>query len=84
LGSVAIPAQWLRPDHGTVASPPTTRSKTFHRGSRVYDQQAMGYADEGPYLLDTASPGNSNAGHDFGAGLTAMQKRELIEYLKTL
>jgi hypothetical protein len=44
----------------------------------------MGYTDEGPYLLDTNSPGNSNAGHDFGTRLSSAQKQELIEYLKTL
>jgi hypothetical protein len=28
--------------------------------------------------------GNSNAGHDYGTKLSAEEKRELMEYLKTL
>jgi len=28
--------------------------------------------------------GNSNSGHDYGTNLSAEQKRELMEYLKTL
>ena len=44
----------------------------------------MGYRDEGAYVFDTNTPGNSNAGHNFGTDLTDAEKRELIEYLKTL
>lgn len=33
---------------------------------------------------DSKLSGNSNAGHEFGVGLTDTQKFELIEYLKTL
>jgi hypothetical protein len=49
-----------------------------------YDVVQMGYLDEGLYLLDTTAPGNGNMGHDYGTALSAQQKRELIEYLKTL
>lgn len=63
---------------------PSSRAKTFKRGSRIYDQATMGYADDGSYLLDTSKPGNSNTGHTYGADLSMMQKRELMEYLKTL
>ncbi|MGH8595754.1 MAG: hypothetical protein ACREXT_03735, partial [Gammaproteobacteria bacterium] len=63
---------------------PDLRAQLFHRGSRTYDAAQMGYADEGAYILDTVKPGNSNAGHNFGAGLKDAEKRELIEYLKTL
>jgi len=44
----------------------------------------MGYVDEGAYVLDTTGPGNSCGGHDYGTALLTDQKRELIEYLKTL
>ena len=44
----------------------------------------MGYADKGPCMVDTTGPGNSNAGHDYGTGLSSAEKGELIEYLKTL
>lgn len=67
-----------------LLTPPAARAKSFHRGSHVYDPTQMGYTDGGGYILDTTSPGNSNAGHDYGTDLTDAQKRELIEYLKTL
>jgi hypothetical protein len=62
-----------------LLTPPADRAKTFHRGGRTYDPEQMGYADEGSYLLDTGRPGNSNAGHDYGADLSAAEKRDLIE-----
>ena len=64
--------------------PPAARAKTFHRGSRVFDAVQMGYLDEGAYVLDTTGAGNLNTGHDYGTKLTADEKLELIEYLKTL
>ena len=67
-----------------LLTPPGGRAKTFRRGSRVYDAAAMGFADEGLYLFETSGPGNSNAGHDYGTDLSTAQRRELIEYLKTL
>ncbi len=63
---------------------PAARAKSFRRGSRMFDPEQMGYTDAGPYVLDTASPGNSNAGHNYGTGLSPVQRRDLIEYLKTL
>lgn len=63
---------------------PDRRAKSFHRGSRSYDEQALGYTDEGAYVLDTSSSGNSNSGHDYGTKLADNEKRDLIEYLKTL
>jgi hypothetical protein len=63
---------------------PADRAKTFHRGSRVYDERNLGYTDEGVYVLDTAASGNSNSGHDYGTKLSSDEKRDLIEYLKTL
>jgi len=67
-----------------LLTPPTARAKSFRRGSRVFDAAQMGYTDQGEYLLDTNSPGNANTGHDYGTSLSRTQKRELIEYLKTL
>ncbi|HKP04666.1 MAG TPA: hypothetical protein VJU77_15040 [Chthoniobacterales bacterium] len=63
---------------------PAQRAKNFHRGSQDYDATQMGYADGGVYVFDTTTPGNSNSGHDYGTKLSSEQKRELIEYLKTL
>jgi hypothetical protein len=63
---------------------PAQRAKTFHRGSRIYDPAQMGYTDEGVYVLDTTAAGNANSGHDYGTSLSATEKGELVEYLKTL
>ena len=63
---------------------PDLRAKSFHRGSRVYDDHALGYTDEGAYLFDTTGSGNANTGHDYGTKLTQPEKGDLIEYLKTL
>jgi len=63
---------------------PGERAKGFHRGSRVFDEKEMGYTDEGAYVLDTGASSNSNSGHDYGTKLSAEEKRDLIEYLKTL
>lgn len=67
-----------------LLTPPVQRAKTFHRGSQEFDTTQMGFTDTGPYVLDASTPGNSNAGHDYGTALTAAQKRDLLEYLKTL
>ncbi len=63
---------------------PATRAKSFQRGTRVFDEEAMGYQDAGHYVLDTATSGNSHSGHDYGTDLPFSAKRDLIEYLKTL
>jgi hypothetical protein len=63
---------------------PAERAKSFHRGSHAFGENEMGYTDEGVYVLDTSASGNSNSGHDYGTKLTADQKHDLIEYLKTL
>ena len=63
---------------------PNERPRSFHRGSRVYDPRTMGYTDEGAYVLDTTASGNANTGHDYGTKLSPAEKRDLIEYLKTL
>ncbi|HEY4284739.1 MAG TPA: hypothetical protein VGM62_16885 [Chthoniobacterales bacterium] len=63
---------------------PAQRAKSFHRGSREYDEEALGYTDEGAYVLDTTASGNANSGHDYGTKLADNDKRDLIEYLKTL
>jgi cytochrome c5 len=67
-----------------LLTPPAQRAKTFRRGSHVYDAAQMGYTNAGAYVLDTTSPASSNAGHDYGTGLSPNQKHDLIAYLKTL
>lgn len=73
----------VRTMHELLTSP-TQRPKTWHRGSNVFDEKEMGYTDDGAYVFDTAASGNSNSGHDYGTKLSGNEKRDLIEYLKTL
>ena len=67
-----------------LLTPPADRPKTFQRGSNEYDATQMGYTDSGTYIFDTSARSSSNSGHGYGTKLTADQKKDLIEYLKTL
>ena len=62
-----------------LLTPSQQREMRFHRGSHVFDEGAMGYTDEGTYILDARASGNSNSGHDYGTKLSAEEKRDLIE-----
>lgn len=80
--------------NGSVASlqellAPATRRTTFYTGRVEFDAEAVGLgrkilSTEQVSLLDTRLPGNSNAGHLYGTGLSHGDKLDLIEYLKTL
>lgn len=74
---------------------PKDRPTTFCRGSDVFDWEKVGFVSEpsaepgklpcGPYFLfETKWPGNGNQGHLFGTDASQEQKRQLIEFLKTL
>jgi mono/diheme cytochrome c family protein len=79
-----------------LLSPVAERPKTFYLGNREYDPVNVGYRTEefpGGFKLDTSIRGNSNSGHEFNNGsgqgiigplLTPDERRELIEYLKSL
>lgn len=75
-GSVRTMAQLL--------TAPNERAENFHRGSHEFDDVDLGFKDDGAYVLDTNASGNSNSGHDYGTKLLPNEKRDLIEYLKTL
>lgn len=75
-GSVRTMEQLLRPAAARAAS--------FQRGTRVFDPVALGFTDEGGYKFDASTAGNANQGHEYGTTLLPAQKRDLIEYLKTL
>lgn len=73
--------------------PAAQRSKTFYIGSWEYDPVKVGYVDRfgpGAFMVDTNLPGNSNAGHEYGAGVDGLaplgeaEVWALLEYLKTL
>ncbi len=68
--------------------PPASRPARFAIGQRDYDPKQVGFRTDIPlpkakYVVDTTKPGNSNAGHGFGAQLTDAERWDLIEYLKT-
>ena len=82
-GSVASLADLLKP----VAE----RASSFKIGPN-YDIEAIGLAADQTrfdYTLETTDcsavdSGNSRCGHEFGTGLSASEKRALLEYLKSL
>jgi len=81
-GSVPTLTELLKKD--------TDRVKEFYVGSWTLDTANVGIVDvaeEGGvkhFLFKTTLKGNSNAGHNYGTDLTPDQKKQLIEYLKTL
>src|SRR5690606_22295801 len=80
-----------------LLQPASARPRAFYRGYDVYDPVDVGFvsdvAEEGGrrhFLFQTHTPdgepiaGNSNAGHEYGTLLSEEEKRDLLEYLKTL
>lgn len=77
--------------------PAAERPRAFYRGNDVYDQRDVGFvhtvAESGGrrfFLHRTHGddgrpiPANSNQGHEYGTTLSEAEKRQLVEYLKTL
>jgi RoxA-like, cytochrome c-like len=68
--------------------PASQRSKEFYVGSWEFNPDKVGLESDSPFTgafkYDTSLPGNSNAGHEYGADLNDEDRRALIEYLKTL
>lgn len=91
---------WLRAPYLHNGSVPTLddllkpvdqRPKSFFAGNDVYDQVHVGFVGNVPanatrsfIEFDTRQPGNSNAGHVYGASLSDEDRHALLEYLKTL
>jgi hypothetical protein len=76
------------PNLRELLMPTVQRSKVLYIGNWDFDPVNVGYETASPFpgatLLDTRLPGNSNAGHEFGADLTDTDRAALIEYLKSL
>ena len=79
--------------------PADRRVTEFHLGRREFDPVTVGFraaAFPGGFRYLTRLPGNSNAGHEYGAGkpravggddlpaLTDAQRWDVVEYLKSL
>jgi hypothetical protein len=81
LHNGSVPSLW------TLLQRVDQRPKTFAVGSREFDAKNVGLRGEGgpgTATLDTSLHGNSNGGHEYGAGLSDDDKWALIEYVKTL
>lgn len=68
---------------------PSSRPRTFLQCyDTQYDPQRVGLAVETRthcfFTLDTSISGNSNRGHTYGTTLSATEKADLLEYLKSL
>jgi mono/diheme cytochrome c family protein len=71
--------------------PSSQRDAKFTVGSREFDSKDVGFKSgpsDGPFEFDTSLPGNSNKGHEgqkYGTDqMNDVQRRQLLEYLKTL
>lgn len=80
------------PTVADLLEPPERRPPTFRRGGNLLDGDRLGFFS-GPetamrggstFLFDTRLRGNSNAGHRYGVDLSPVDKRSLLEHLKTL
>ncbi|MEM1439298.1 MAG: di-heme-cytochrome C peroxidase [Pseudomonadota bacterium] len=67
--------------------PPDDRPQQFFVGSRELDIVRVGLESgpgEGRSVFDTRLTGNGNDGHTYGTSLSAAERMDLIEFLKTL
>ena len=75
-----------------LLKPVDERPKSFSIGVRTFDPVKVGYLTDAPgfpkFQVEdpdgTPIVGNSNAGHTFGSQWNAEQRKQVIEYLKTL
>jgi hypothetical protein len=97
--AVPLDGLWLRapylhngsvPYLDALLEPVAQRPPVFYRGSDVYHPTRLGFVSEGTevertgFRYDTSVRGNSNAGHLYGIELPPDQKRQLLEFLKTM
>jgi hypothetical protein len=82
------------PNLDELLKPASKRVKKFFIGTREFDPHKVGFVSDkcfrGAMHFDTREPGNSNIGHEYGPlidggrGFNDEQRRQLIEYMKTL
>jgi processive rubber oxygenase RoxA-like protein len=80
------------PNLDALLRPLAERPTSFTIGVKTFDPVRVGYLTDAPGFPKfnvnnpdgSPSVGNSNAGHVFGASLTAEERGWLLEYLKTL
>jgi hypothetical protein len=77
------------PNLTELLKPASQRMKTFAVGTLTFDPVNVGYRTDAPGFpqFDPAASGSSNRGHEgdeYGTNLSDDEKKQLIEYLKTL
>ncbi len=73
------------PNLDELLKPAAQRAQKFRVGSREFDAERVGFrTDVGDFEFDTALPGNSSAGHEYSLALTDLERKQLIEYMKSL
>jgi hypothetical protein len=98
--SVPLDGVWIRAPflhNGSVPTlvdllkPPDQRPKKFYRGNDEYDPVRGGFVTDKPRdgwrvftEFDTSLRANGNGGHTYGTQLSDEEKKDLVEYLKTL
>lgn len=76
------------PNLDELLKPASKRVKKFKVGSREFDPIKVGFVDDGSFGFDAAQTGNKNVGHEGyapnGSEYTEAERKQLIEYMKTL
>jgi hypothetical protein len=80
------------PSLDALLRPAKDRPETFSVGSRAFDPAVVGFKQDAPgvFLFRVKDPsgrpipGNSNAGHEYGTGLSDAERGQLLDYLKSL
>lgn len=94
LYDLLLPSDMQVSTHHPVPASDKYRPNVFGVGSREYDAEKGGFVsdpDANPFVFRTRTeagepiPGNYNSGHDYGnADFTEKDRKDLVEYLKTL
>ena len=85
LHNGSVPTLW------DLLQPAELRPQVFFTGSDIYDKDKVGFVTSGEQMkasadfkYDTRLEGNHNSGHLYGTQLSELDKRALIEFMKTL
>lgn len=81
LHNGSVPNLW------ELLKPANERVKKFYVGNKEFDTKRVGFKTnktKHSSLFDTSLYSNKNSGHEYGTKLSDKEKKELIEYLKTL
>ena len=82
LHNGSVPTLW------DLLQPVAKRPARFPLGQHEYDPEKVGYVTEVSgtprFIFDVSMAGSGNGGHEYGTGLSDEEKRDLLEYLKSL